>query len=195
MGAGTFIGVGVGVGVLLLLVLSIMVVVMVVRRRKEACKQKRDTRKRGNLYSNNNVMQEKGKSAQTHYNDVHIYEEVDNDNDKEQDPTNDRHNPYDFEDSNENIQNTKTPVNVKESSTPFSITNTPVVYDTVTDSGRYARPRKAMDLLTGKWGGVVGSDGVEKGGHYYNVLELRYMVQADQRQQTNEGGYKNILIQ
>ena len=199
VGAGTFIGVGVGVGVLLLLVLSIVVVlilmVMVVRRRKEACKQKRDAKKRDNLYSNNNVMQEKGKSAQTHYNDMHIYEEVDNDNDEEQDPTNDRYNPYEFDDSNENIQSTKTPVNVKESSTPFSITKAPVVYDTVTDSGRYARPRKAMDLLTSKWDEVVGSGSVEKGGHYYNVLELRYMVQADQRQQTNEGGYKNILIQ
>ena len=42
---------------------------------------------------------------------------------------------------------------------------------------------------------MVESGGVEKGGHYYNVLELRYMVQADRRQQTKEGGYKNILIQ
>ena len=104
---GTFISMGVGVGVLLLLVLSIVVVlilvVVVARRRKEACKQMRDTKKSGNLYSNNNVMQEKGKSAQTHCNDVHIYEEVDNDNDEEQDPTNDSYNPYEFDDSNKNI--------------------------------------------------------------------------------------------
>ena len=154
VGAGTFIGVGVGVGVLLLLVLSIVVVlilvVMVVRRRKGACKQKRDTKKRGNLYSNNTVVQEKGNSAQTHYNNVHIYEEVNNDNDEEQDATNDSYNPYEFEESNENIQSTKTPVYVKEFSTPFSVTKAPVVYDTVTDSGHYARPRKAMDMLTGK---------------------------------------------
>lgn len=67
-------------------------------------------------------MQEKGNSAQTHYNNVHIYEEVDNDNDEEQDPTNDSYNPYEFDDSNTNIQNTKTPVNVEESSTLLSVT-------------------------------------------------------------------------
>ena len=65
---------------LLLLLLSIVVVlilgVLVVRRRKGACKQKRDTKKRGNLYSNNYVMQVKVKSAQTHYNNVHMYKEV-----------------------------------------------------------------------------------------------------------------------
>ena len=39
--------------------------------------------------------------------------------------------------------------------------------------------RKEIDKYTGKWDGVLGSGGVEKGGYYYNVLELRYMVQAD----------------
>ena len=81
---GTFTGMGVGVGALLLLLLSIVVVlilvvvlVVVVGRRKGTCKQMRDTKKRGNLYSNNSMLQEKGKSAQTHCNNVHIYEAVD----------------------------------------------------------------------------------------------------------------------
>ena len=67
-------------------------------------------------------MQEKGTVAQTHYNNIQIYKEVDNGNDEEQDPTNDSYNPYEFDDSNKNIQNTKTPVNVKESSTLLSVT-------------------------------------------------------------------------
>lgn len=89
---------------------------------------------------------------------------------------NDSYNSHQFLDTKVNIQNTKAQV-IKES-----------LYATVMNSGHYGMPRKTMDNLTYKHDGVVGIDGVEKGGHYYNAVELRYTVQVNQWQQTYKRG-------
>ena len=169
---GTFIGVGVGIGISLLLVLLIVVVLIVVVvavKRKPAAKQTSNTTmERSNPWFNNGVVvkqeveiKQQGVSAD--YEHADVYQNVDNDKSEEED---------------DDTKNTLTP-GVKESSTPTSATNVPVVYDavdkskkqqtnevdngsTVTYIDQYAMSMKEMGKMTVSEEGVTVSGSGEK---------------------------------